>query len=102
MSKFIFLTHRPFLPKMAKGQKERTHLEIVKLREKTTKKEIREYFKSHHIKKDFRAYAEYFIIDYKQKQHNEEITHYEYRTETYKRDIKNLNDEIWTLKDKLK
>ena len=77
MSKFIFNSHRPMLPKREKGQTELEPIELRKLRDKYTKKEIREDLKIHRVNKDFRAYAEYFIISSVREKHNRNIDYLE-------------------------
>ena len=99
ISKFIFNSHIPFLPKMKKGQTERTREEFLKLREITTKKNIREYFKSHHIENNYRSYAEYFIIEEIQQRHRTRLRDDGYTIAIFKTKIKELEIEIDTLKN---
>ena len=86
------------MPRLKKGEAQRTHKEIIKLRATITKKEIREYFKNHHIENNYRAYAEYFIIDNRNKRHSSKIDNYEYVQTLHKAKIKELEEKIQSLK----
>lgn len=68
MSKYIFNSHYPLMTVkfIKENNLDKMNTDIThrrKIIEKLTKKEIRTYFKEHHIKSNYREYAEYFIIE---------------------------------------